>query len=145
MGTLVDITGERFGMLTVLKRSGSVETKPTWLCLCDCGNVKVIKGASLRYGHTKSCGCLVVKQYCLVGHDTSIMGRTKDRICKACSVPYNHTWLRKYKNRLRNRIEYKNQKITQLEAELKGILENAEEIGNRNVQAEHRQSDTNVA
>lgn len=28
-----------------------------WLCKCDCGNEKVIKGQSLRDGYTKSCGC----------------------------------------------------------------------------------------
>lgn len=29
-----------------------------WLCLCSCGNRKIISGSSLRSGNTKSCGCL---------------------------------------------------------------------------------------
>jgi len=29
-----------------------------WLCQCKCGTKRVITGTALRYGHTKSCGCL---------------------------------------------------------------------------------------
>lgn len=32
-----------------------------WVCRCDCGKIKTIPGCSLRSGHTKSCGCLMVK------------------------------------------------------------------------------------
>ena len=28
----------------------------TWLCRCDCGNLKYIRGSSLKSGNTKSCG-----------------------------------------------------------------------------------------
>lgn len=28
-----------------------------WQCRCDCGKIKIINGASLRAGATKSCGC----------------------------------------------------------------------------------------
>ena len=59
---LIDITGQRFGRLVVLHRD---ESKPKghghkayWICKCDCGNIKSIKGESLRRGLTKSCGCL---------------------------------------------------------------------------------------
>ena len=30
-----------------------------WLCKCDCGNETIIRGANLRRGITKSCGCLL--------------------------------------------------------------------------------------
>lgn len=54
-----DITGQRFGRLIVIERSGSDKQKrPTWKCQCDCGSITVIKGASLKSGNTKSCGCL---------------------------------------------------------------------------------------
>lgn len=64
MPSFKNILGQRFGELTVLqraerKRSGSY----FWLCKCDCGNEKIIDGGSLRYGSTKSCGCLVHKFY----------------------------------------------------------------------------------
>lgn len=29
-----------------------------WVCLCECGNEKIISGKNLRNGHTQSCGCL---------------------------------------------------------------------------------------
>lgn len=61
--TLIDLTGQRFGKLTVIKRAENLR-KPNgnivtcWLCKCDCGNEKVIQGVYLRRGETKSCGCL---------------------------------------------------------------------------------------
>lgn len=57
---LIDLTGKKFGKLTVLKRIKIQDEKePHWLCKCDCGNEKIIRGQDLRYGNTKSCGCLV--------------------------------------------------------------------------------------
>lgn len=59
MPALVDITGQRFGRLVVLRRLGSAKYgESTWLCRCDCSKNKVILGHSLRQGLTKSCGCL---------------------------------------------------------------------------------------
>ena len=56
---LVDLTGQRFGRLTVLRRyeKNSSQGKPLWLCECDCGNETVAAGYSLKSGNTKSCGC----------------------------------------------------------------------------------------
>lgn len=28
-----------------------------WKCLCECGNLTEVRGASLRFGQTQSCGC----------------------------------------------------------------------------------------
>lgn len=59
-----DLTGQRFGRLTAVKRVGSYWTawdegsKPTWECTCDCGNTVVVWGEHLRSGNTRSCGCL---------------------------------------------------------------------------------------
>lgn len=59
MGKFIDLTGQKFGRLTVLKRDDSVGTKngAYWICQCSCGNVKSIMSRSLRSGLTKSCGC----------------------------------------------------------------------------------------
>ena len=55
---VIDITGQRFGMLTVLVRHGvTTDRKVTWLCRCDCGREKVVSGKDMRSGHTASCGC----------------------------------------------------------------------------------------
>ena len=40
MPKLVDLTGQRFGKLTVLKKAPSRNGKVYWLCQCDCGNIK---------------------------------------------------------------------------------------------------------
>ena len=56
MRTTLDLTGERYGMLTVLRKSDS--RTGFWVCQCDCGNTKEISYDNLRSGHTKSCGCL---------------------------------------------------------------------------------------
>lgn len=55
-----DLTGQRFGKLTVLSRTekrmdqGSV----VWLCQCDCGKQKEVSARRLIRGRVRSCGCL---------------------------------------------------------------------------------------
>ena len=54
-----DIVGKKFGLLSVIKYCGTSDTRNTlWLCLCKCGNEKVILGKSLIHGVTRSCGCI---------------------------------------------------------------------------------------
>jgi len=56
-----DLTGERFGMLTVIKESGRVKweggSRRLWLCKCDCGKQHTVRANDLKNGRTKSCGC----------------------------------------------------------------------------------------
>lgn len=63
MGKLIDLTGKKFGRLTVLHRSTSVICKhgddAVWCCLCDCGNIVEKSSRSLRKGLCNSCGCLL--------------------------------------------------------------------------------------
>lgn len=57
-----DLTGNRYGKLTVVKRVyKDGERKTHWLCKCDCGNETVVSSDNLKNGHTKSCGCLRVE------------------------------------------------------------------------------------
>lgn len=59
--TTIEMTGQKYGLLTVLKRSGStLRNRAAWLCQCDCGNKTVVNGMALRTNHTKSCGCLQI-------------------------------------------------------------------------------------
>lgn len=60
--TYQDMTNLRFGELIVLGQAeDEITAKGTrhirWLCKCDCGNETITRGASLRNGHTRSCGC----------------------------------------------------------------------------------------
>lgn len=59
MSKFIDLTGQRFGRLTVLKfdRQDSFR-QYMWICKCDCGNVTSVRGYSLRSGNTQSCGCI---------------------------------------------------------------------------------------
>ena len=61
-----DITGRRFGSLTVLSRAenrtfttkdGWRGCRAYWVCKCDCGTVKEIRGDHIRKGKIVSCGC----------------------------------------------------------------------------------------
>lgn len=63
MSKLIDLTGKKFGRLTVLsfhhnKTYKNGQIKKYWLCKCECGNFKIIAGAELRNGNIRSCGCL---------------------------------------------------------------------------------------
>lgn len=49
-----DLTGKRFGRLTVLAYAGASQ----WRCRCDCGVEANVKTYSLNKGLTQSCGCL---------------------------------------------------------------------------------------
>lgn len=54
-----DLTGQRFGRLTVVERRGSNKRGDAlWLCVCDCGRDAVVTSVHLRGGGTKSCGCI---------------------------------------------------------------------------------------
>lgn len=54
-----ELTGQRFGRLTVVKRAENSKNGGTrWLCQCDCGNMVCVHACSLKQGDTKSCGCL---------------------------------------------------------------------------------------
>ena len=56
-----DLTGQKFGKLTVLKRDlERTGGAAYWICQCECGNIKSIRGTNLTAAvkPTRSCGCL---------------------------------------------------------------------------------------
>ncbi len=58
MSKKLELTGQRFGRLLVLRKAGEDKYRASlWLCRCICGIEKVIRGGSLTRGDTKSCGC----------------------------------------------------------------------------------------
>lgn len=62
--TKINLRGQRFGRLIVLKESDGrpIGGRVKWDCLCDCGNMKSILSSSLRKGDTTSCGCFRLEQ-----------------------------------------------------------------------------------
>jgi len=57
MGQKIDLTGKKFGRLTVLSEAPKRGKRLYWICECSCGTVKEICGEKLRGGNTVSCGC----------------------------------------------------------------------------------------
>ena len=54
-----DRTGDKHGRLTVISHVGKDHrNKHLWLCLCECGNEKVVVSDNLSSGKSNSCGCL---------------------------------------------------------------------------------------
>lgn len=74
---LIDLTGQRFGKLTVIKAAGTnIHKKRLWECVCDCGKHTTVTGSDLRNGHTKTCGCAWHKENAAVFHDAFVEMRT---------------------------------------------------------------------
>lgn len=64
---VVDMQGQKFGKLEVIERDITKTTgRAYWICKCECGNIKSVCGANLRYDKnnrgTKSCRCLITTQ-----------------------------------------------------------------------------------
>ena len=63
MPPLKDLTGKKFGHLTVIKQAPNKGSHVTWECLCDCGNITIVRGDNLtreKY-KTTTCGCRIGK------------------------------------------------------------------------------------
>ena len=78
---VIDLTGQKFGKLTVLSRAeNGKDRKSRWLCLCDCGNKKVVSGRYLRMGNTTSCGCFQREKARKVGKSNAVHGYSHSRL-----------------------------------------------------------------
>lgn len=54
-----DLTGQRFGSLTVIRQAAEQTsgTSQRWLCRCDCGNETIVAAGNLKSGSIVSCSC----------------------------------------------------------------------------------------
>ena len=58
MGKKLNLRGQPFGKLTVLRENGrDKHNNVLWLCRCECGNEVIVRCSHLRNEHTTSCGC----------------------------------------------------------------------------------------
>lgn len=53
---IIDLSGGRYGRLTVLGYAGKRSGRTSWYCRCDCGRTGVYSGSNLHNGHAWSCG-----------------------------------------------------------------------------------------
>jgi len=57
MSNLKDLTGMKFGRLTVIERVENKGKRACWKCRCDCGNDVIVDASALNHNLTTSCGC----------------------------------------------------------------------------------------
>lgn len=67
-----DLTGHRFGQLTVVKQaedyvSPKGKREACWECVCACGKISTILQSDLKSGRSTSCGCNRRKTVCGIG------------------------------------------------------------------------------
>lgn len=82
MRRILDLTGRKFGLLTVLKVDPKVYPSgdAKWECICECGVITNVYGYNLKNGNTKSCGCLTTKTHGMVDTpEYKIWGGIKQR------------------------------------------------------------------
>ena len=53
-----DLKDQSFDRLTVIEKTINKHGRPAWLCVCQCGNYKVVTGWALQHHSVRSCGCL---------------------------------------------------------------------------------------
>lgn len=82
-----DLTGKRFGRLTVIGPDGRSETGHTslWECVCDCGAKITVRGTNLKNGSSQSCGCYR-HEYLVEAHTTHGGAKREGKRTKLYSV-----------------------------------------------------------
>jgi hypothetical protein len=80
-----DISLQQFGRLMPSFPVGVRNYKVFWMCLCDCGNTKVVRDYAIWMGVTRSCGCLA--------RETAAAQRFKHGHCyRSGASPTYHSW-----------------------------------------------------
>ena len=73
----IDLTGQRFGKLTVIEKAETLNKNARFKCRCDCGNEMIVESQKLRNGKTNSCGCLRIEA---IKKANTTHGQTKTRL-----------------------------------------------------------------
>lgn len=90
----INITGQRFGRLTVVSFHSRLDSPPhhqRWLCRCDCSKEKIVFKSNLTSGAARSCGCLRREKMASTrthGQTGSREYRSWDAMMKRCSNPH---------------------------------------------------------
>lgn len=82
-GRMDDLTGKKFGRLTVVKKSHTKKYNSNsniyWLCKCECNSETTVKTSHLKDGRIKSCGCLEKENLDKISGQTT-HGQTKTKL-----------------------------------------------------------------
>lgn len=99
MSRLKDLTGQRFGRLTVIERAESDKWGVArWRCKCDCGRMIKTRGSDLRDGKTKSCGCFRNERQKVANKAHGRYGTRLNRIWRAMKSRCYNSNCEAYKN-----------------------------------------------
>lgn len=102
MSKLIDLTGQRFGRLTVIERAENKGEQTAWRCKCDCGKIVDVRGGNLKSGHTTSCGCYWSEVVPQINHELNYRhGLTQTKLNRAwANMRYrcNNPNCKSYKN-----------------------------------------------
>lgn len=71
--TRKDLTGQKFGKLTVIEYLYTKNKRPYYRCSCECGGEKIAQGKLLKNGQIVSCGCMI-------GGKQNLLGKTFGRL-----------------------------------------------------------------
>lgn len=92
MANFIDLTGHVFGRLTVDRKVPGRK----WLCVCECGQVKAVRGTDLKRGRTQSCGCLHMERITTHGaskrKNWDRLYTIWDSMRKRCRYKRNHNY-----------------------------------------------------
>lgn len=120
MPKAIDLTGQRFGRLTVVKFVGTDKHGSTlWKCKCDCESEVTVLANNLRRGHTTSCGCLkkeivsekLKKQNEILCKEGTMLNRLTAKKTKANTSGFRGITWNIRKQKWQARIGFKNKQI----------------------------------
>ena len=64
----INLLNKKFGRLLVIKDLNKTKNESAiWLCKCDCGKLTEVRSRCLKFGKTKSCGCLLKEAWRKIG------------------------------------------------------------------------------
>jgi hypothetical protein len=93
----INIIGQKYGRLTVLKYHSTVDGEARWVCRCDCGVIKDVRGKHLRYHKIVSCGCYnrdrTIKENTAHGCSNTKIHRTWMKMLNRCNNVRDRAYL----------------------------------------------------
>jgi hypothetical protein len=93
MSAPLQLSGKRFGRWRVIHRAEGVNPSRThWLCRCSCGKKRIVCGARLKFGLSKSCGCLKRDLLTIHGMSKSPEFRSWDSMLQRCTNRHAPNW-----------------------------------------------------
>jgi hypothetical protein len=87
-----DLTGQKFGRLTVIKQDANLKTRVRWKCKCDCGQIVSKLACTLVNGGTRSCGCLNIETVTTHGLSKHCLYNTWTGIKQRCFNSNHHEY-----------------------------------------------------